>query len=258
MNDASALGTDKEPRRIAGMFDAIASRYDLLNHVLSAGLDLHWRRQAIRALELRGGETVLDLCTGTADLALAAAGSKPGPGRVIGLDFAGRMLALGLAKIARRGRSGVVHLAQADVMAIPVRPASIHAATVAFGIRNVESPDRVFAEVHRVLAPGGRFAMLEFGLPRSPVLRPLYLWYFRHVLPLVGRIVSGHQSAYTYLPASVSTFPEPGRITESLLAAGFDSVRADPLTLGVVYLYTGRKSETRRASADNRAVAARG
>ncbi len=247
MTDKPLSGKDKEPRQIAGMFDAIASRYDLLNHLLSAGLDLYWRRRAIAALRLRGGETIVDLCTGTADLALAAAGSNPAPARVVGLDFAARMLALGAAKIARRGGGRAVHLAQADVTALPVGSGTVDAATVAFGIRNVESPDRVFEEVWRVLTSGGRFAMLEFSLPRNPVIRPLYLWYFRHILPLVGRLVSGHHSAYTYLPASVSTFPEPERITASLRAAGFEEVRADPLTLGVVYLYIARKGDLPRA-----------
>ncbi len=239
--DANPLGQNKEPRRIAGMFDAIAARYDLLNHLLSAGLDIHWRRVAIRSLAFRGGETVLDLCTGTADVALAAASARPGAARVVGLDFAERMLRLGVRKIVRAGAGSVVHLAQADVTVIPVASASVDAATVAFGIRNVEEPERTYREVYRVLKGGGRFAILEFGLPRVPGVRGIYLWYFRHVLPLVGRLISGHGSAYTYLPASVTTFPEPDRVVAQLAAAGFEQARAVPLTFGVVYLYGARK-----------------
>jgi demethylmenaquinone methyltransferase/2-methoxy-6-polyprenyl-1,4-benzoquinol methylase len=250
VTDGAGFDQNKQPRRIAGMFDAIASRYDLLNHLLSAGLDIHWRNRAIASLGLRGGETVLDLCTGTADLALAAAGASPAPSRVVGLDFAGRMLARGAAKIARSRRGSAISLAQADVTAIPMRSGSVQATTVAFGIRNVEAPERAFGEVFRVLAPGGRFAMLEFGVPRVPVVRSLYLWYFRHALPLIGRLVSGHESAYAYLPASVSTFPEPDRVRLMLRAAGFDDVRAVPLTLGVVYLYVARKRDVRQPARD--------
>jgi demethylmenaquinone methyltransferase/2-methoxy-6-polyprenyl-1,4-benzoquinol methylase len=242
VTSGSELGQNKEPRRIAGMFDAIASRYDLLNHLLSAGLDIHWRTCAIRALGLRGGETVVDLCTGTADLALAAMNATPSPRRVIGFDFAGRMLALGAAKVERRGRAATVFLAQADVTEIPLHAASADAVTVAFGIRNVAAPDKTFAEVFRVLTGTGRFAMLEFGLPSTPFLRSVYLWYFRHILPRVGRLISGHDSAYTYLPASVSTFPDPAHVTSLLRAAGFAEVEAVPLTLGVVYLYIARKT----------------
>ncbi len=241
MSDLSPIGPDKDPGRIAGMFDAIASRYDLLNHLLSAGLDIHWRTRAVAALNLRGGETIIDLCTGTADLALAAADAHPAPARVVGLDFAGRMLSLAAGKIARRRREDVVGLARADVTKIPIRSEAIHAATVAFGIRNVSEPELAFAEVWRVLAPGGRFAMLEFGRPRVPVLRSLYFWYLRRVLPLIGRLVSGHDSAYAYLPASVASFAEPDRVKAQLRDAGFDRVDAVPLALGVVYLYTARK-----------------
>jgi demethylmenaquinone methyltransferase / 2-methoxy-6-polyprenyl-1,4-benzoquinol methylase len=239
--EPASLGLDKEPQRIAGMFDAIAARYDLLNHLLSGGLDVHWRRQAIRALALRGGETVIDLCTGTADVALTAVGARPGAARVLGLDFAGRMLALGARKVARAHAGGRVLLARADVTMIPAASGSADAATVAFGIRNVAEPGRAYREVHRALRAGGRFAILEFSLPRVPVLRGFYLWYFRHVLPRVGRLISGHDSAYTYLPASVGTFPEPAHVVSQLAEAGFEDVRAVPLTFGVVYLYSARK-----------------
>lgn len=241
MTDQRQLGQDKRPERIAGMFDAIAPRYDLLNRVLSAGLDVRWRTKAIRSLALRGGETLLDLCTGTADLAIAATGASPAAARVIGVDFSGEMLRRGAVKVAGRGLAPRLPLVQGDAMRIPLADASVDGAMVAFGIRNVQEPDVAFRDVLRVLRPGARFAILEFGLPRLPVVRPLYLFYFRHVLPRIGSLVSGHSSAYTYLPASVGTFPEPAILMSRLAACGFSDVRAVPLTFGVVYLYSAAK-----------------
>lgn len=238
-------GADKTPARIAGMFDAIAPRYDLLNRLLSAGFDVRWRNRAIRTLALTGRETVLDLCTGTGDVAIAAATAAPGARRVVGLDFARQMLRLGRTKLPARGLDGRVFLVQGDAMVLPVATASVDAATVAFGIRNVQRPSETFAEVCRVLRPGGRFAILEFGTPRLPVIKQAYLAYFKWVLPSIGRLVSGHASAYTYLPASVAAFPEPSKVAAALEAAGFTDVRADSLTLGVVYLYSARKPAAR-------------
>lgn len=231
---------DKRPTRVAGMFDAIAGRYDLLNHLLSAGLDRVWRRRAIRSLGLQGGEIVVDVCTGTADLAIAAASG--GAGRVVGVDFAGEMLRLGASKL-RRGSP--IALARGDATCLPVRAAAADAATVAFGIRNVERPERALAEMFRVLRPGGRLAILEFSIPGSPVVRAVYLPYFRHVLPRIGRLVSGHGSAYTYLPASVGAFIPPPEMTAALGRCGFEAVAATSLTLGVVTLYTARKPAAR-------------
>jgi demethylmenaquinone methyltransferase/2-methoxy-6-polyprenyl-1,4-benzoquinol methylase len=243
--DQGTLGRDKQPDRIAGMFDAIAPRYDLLNHLLSGGLDLRWRRRAVRSLALGGGERVLDLCTGTADLAIASATARPGAADVVGVDFAGEMLRFGQVKLAQRGLAGRIRLVQGDAIRIPLASASVDAATVAFGIRNVERPEAAFADVFRVLRPGGRFAILEFGVPRVPGVRQAYLAYFRHVLPRVGSLVSGHASAYTYLPASVGTFPEPAQVMASLAATGFSQVKADSLSLGIVYLYSALKPAQR-------------
>jgi demethylmenaquinone methyltransferase / 2-methoxy-6-polyprenyl-1,4-benzoquinol methylase len=244
-HERGTLGRDKQPQRIAGMFDAIAPRYDLLNHLLSGGLDLRWRARAVRALALRGGETVLDLCTGTADLAIAAATASPGAAEVVGVDFASQMLRLGHGKLAGRGLAGRIGLVQGDAMRIPLASASVDAATVAFGIRNVERPEEAFADVFRVLRPGGRFAILEFGVPRLPGVRQAYLAYFRHVLPRIGSLVSGHSSAYAYLPASVGSFPEPAQVMASLAATGFSHVKADSLSLGIVYLYSALKPDQR-------------
>jgi demethylmenaquinone methyltransferase/2-methoxy-6-polyprenyl-1,4-benzoquinol methylase len=222
------------------MFDAIAPRYDLLNRVLSAGIDQRWRARAIASLELTGTETVLDVCTGTADVALAAIAG--GAARVLGVDFAGAMLRLGLDKVMAAGRAGQIALVRGDAMHLPVADAVYDAATVAFGIRNVERHELACQEMARALRPGGRLAILEFGTPRIPGLRALYRWYFTQVLPRLGRLVSGHSAAYSYLPASVGAFPAPEIFTETLRRAGFRDVQAVPLTFGIVYLYIARRA----------------
>jgi len=231
----------KRPDRIAGMFDAIAPRYDLLNRVLSGGLDQRWRARAIAALRLRPTDLLLDVCTGTADVALAALASSTPPGRVIGVDFSREMLRLGLAKTRRGRRGSRLLLAQGDATALPLAAGSADAATVAFGIRNVQKPDVACRELARVLRPGGRLAVLEFGLPASLRFRALYLWYARHVLPVIGRAVSRHQSAYAYLPESVGQFPPPEEFGLLLQSSGFPHVEVVPLTLGVVYLYVAQR-----------------
>jgi demethylmenaquinone methyltransferase/2-methoxy-6-polyprenyl-1,4-benzoquinol methylase len=232
---------DKTPERISGMFDAIAPRYDLLNRLLSAGIDRRWRAAAIASLQLTGRETVVDVCTGTADVALEA--RRAGAARVIGVDFAGAMLALGLRKVRAAGESGRVALVRGDAMRLPVADRSAEAATIAFGIRNVQQPEVACAELARVLRPGGRIAILEFGVPRIPGVHALYLWYFTHVLPRIGRMISGHGGAYSYLPASVGTFPPPAAFVTLLQQAGFSDVRAVPLTVGIVYLYVGGRDQ---------------
>ena len=230
---------DKTPSRIAGMFDAIAPRYDLLNHVLSAGMDRRWRDRAIEALALPPGARVLDLCTGTADLAIAAT-HLVAPVSVVGVDFSGEMLKLALSKVRDRQLGGSIRLVRGDATRIPLADASCDAATIGFGIRNVAQPERALAELARVLRPGGRLAILEFGQPRIPGIRKLYSWYFRYLLPLVGRTVSKHRSAYSYLPASVGHFPPPAEFARSIAATGFSQVHPVPLTLGIVYLYVAQ------------------
>jgi demethylmenaquinone methyltransferase / 2-methoxy-6-polyprenyl-1,4-benzoquinol methylase len=243
-----ATPPDKSPDRIAGMFDAIAPRYDLLNHLLSAGIDRRWRAAAITSLNLTGRETLVDVCCGTADVALQARKARedqrrgpPAPAaRVVGIDFSSAMLALGRQKVSAAGEAHRIALIRGDAMRLPIASRSADAVTMAFGIRNVQRADVACAELVRVLRPGGRVAILEFGVPRVPGIKPLYLWYFTHVLPRVGRAISGHGAAYSYLPASVGTFAPPAEFVGTLRAAGFSDVRADPLTFGIVYLYTGR------------------
>ena len=223
------------------MFDAIAERYDFLNHFLSAGLDRRWRTRAIAELHLAPNARVLDLCTGTGDLAIEAVTAAQGV-NVVGLDFAGVMLRHARDKLRARRLEPLVSLVRADATRIPVRDQWADAATIGFGIRNVMRPEAALGELARVLKPGGRLAILEFGEPRIPGIRAMYNLYFRAVLPKLGRLVSRHQSAYSYLPASVGTFPPPQDFAATISSHGFSDVKAVPLTFGIVYLYTAKRS----------------
>jgi len=224
------------------MFDAIAAHYDLLNHLLSAGIDKRWRRLAIRSLRLTGRERVLDLCTGTADLAIAARMATPRAARVIGIDFAGAMLQVGREKLRRAEMDEAVALVRGDASRIPLVDRSVDAVTIGFGIRNVENTAAACREMARVLKPGGTIAILEFAIPRMPIVRAAYLAYFNHVLPRIGRIVSRHNAAYGYLPASVGAFASPDEFVTILRNAGFTSISASPLTFGIVFLYTASRA----------------
>ena len=231
---------DKTPAKIAGMFDAIAGWYDLLNMILSGGLDRYWRRCAIASLQLTGRERLLDVCTGTADVAIGA--GRTGAARVVGVDFSGAMLTHGLEKIRRATLGARVNLVRGDAMSLPVASGSVDAATIAFGIRNVQQPDVACRELQRVLRSGGRLAILEFGTPSSRLFGPIYHWYSRHILPRIGRAVSRHDAAYSYLPESIGAFPYGGEFARILTVAGFSDVEARPFMFGAVYLYTGQKT----------------
>jgi len=236
-----ATDVSKTPARIAGMFDAIAGRYDFLNHFLSAGIDRRWRTRAIQSLHLTGRERVLDLCTGTADLAIEAMDARPPASRVVGVDFAGAMLAIGRDKVAARGLRPAIALVRGDAMSIPIAQESVDAVTIAFGIRNVDDVPMSIREMYRVLKPGGRLAILEFAVPTLPGFKQLYMWYVRHVLPRVGRAVSRHEGAYKYLQASIEAFATPGEFVTILRQSGFVEIRPVQLMLGSVFLYEARR-----------------
>ena len=231
---------DKAPAKIAGMFDDIADRYDLLNTVLSGGLDRYWRRLAIASLKLTGRERLLDVCAGTADLAIR--GARHGAARVVGVDFSGSMLVHGLEKVRHGGLEGRVQLVRGDATALPAAAGSVDAVTIAFGIRNVQAPQAACDELFRVLRSGGRLAILEFGVPHSRPFRLIYHWYFHNVVPRIGRAVSRHGDAYTYLPESVEAFKFGGEFAKLLNVSGFSQVEARPLMFGAVYLYTAVRS----------------
>lgn len=234
-----ASPTPGAPERdaVRSMFDRIAPRYDLLNHLLSAGIDRRWRRACVDFLELAGPSRLLDLCTGTADLLIEALGRDAGH-RGIGLDLSGEMLRRAAAKLGRRGLLRRAALAGADAQDLPLRSGRFDAALVAFGIRNVGDPERALMELRRVLRPGGRLVVLEFGNPRGAV-GAVYRLYFHRILPRVGRLVSGDRGAYGYLPQSVARFPGPEGFVAVLESAGFRAVAVRRLSLGIAWLYRG-------------------
>jgi demethylmenaquinone methyltransferase/2-methoxy-6-polyprenyl-1,4-benzoquinol methylase len=219
------------------MFDAIAPTYDRLNHVLSLGLDVLWRRSAVKALAPVPGGKYLDLCTGSGDLAFQIL-TRPGA-RVFGVDFSAAMIDLAREKARRRGaRLGLV---RADALALPVPERSLDGITVAFGVRNFQDLDRGLREMARVLKPGGRAVVLEFSEPRKGPFGFLYRSYFKHALPRLGRLVSGDPGAYSYLPATVALFPGPAELAKRLKSAGMDSVKFRLLSGGAVALYTAER-----------------
>lgn len=228
---------DKRGEAIRGMFAGVARRYDLLNHLLSASLDRVWRRRAAAALDLPAGSRVLDLCAGTGDQAIAL---RRRGAVVVAADFCLPMLAEGQPKLRREAPPRPAPIC-ADALAIPCRDGAFDAATVAFGLRNVADLDAALGELHRVLSPGGKLAVLEFALPRLRPLRALYLFYFTRLLPALGRLVSRHGFAYRYLPESVVAFPQRQGFVDRLRAAGFAEASATDLTAGVLCLYLARK-----------------
>jgi demethylmenaquinone methyltransferase/2-methoxy-6-polyprenyl-1,4-benzoquinol methylase len=237
-----ATPTPGAPEKLAvrSMFDRIAPRYDLLNRLLSAGTDVRWRRRAVDALGLTGPGRVLDLCTGTADLLIEWAQRGPGNGGA-GLDLSSRMLGLGLSKLRERHLSSRAFLLSGDAERLPFRDQSFDGAMVAFGIRNVGDVDASLREVVRVVRPGGRFVILEFGMPGG-LLGALYRFYFGRLLPLVGRFVSGDGGAYAYLPASVQRFDSPAALAERMRRVGLRDLARNPLSLGIAWLHSGTRA----------------
>lgn len=225
---------------VRSLFNAIAYRYDLLNHLLSGGIDLYWRRKAVERLRPHAPRTILDVATGTGDFALAALRLEPE--RVVGVDIAEKMLAIGREKLRRRGVQDRVTFELGDAEGLAFGDGSFDAAIVAFGVRNFEHLDQGLREMRRVLHPGGRVVILEFSRPQTAPFRQLYLAYFRTILPLIGRLVSGHTAAYTYLPDTVMRFPEGRAFLEKLHASGFEDLREERLTFGIATLYSGRRS----------------
>ncbi len=234
--------SEREAKRdfVRRMFDGIAGTYDVLNHVLSAGVDIVWRRWTIDALAPASDWRVLDLATGTGDLGFEAAGRDDGV-RVVGVDLSVPMLRRGYQKAGTRPGHTVFLCGDAEYLPFP--EATFNGVTIGFGIRNVADLDAGLREMYRVLCPGGRLAVLEFSRPRAFLLRGLYLFYFRNILPLVGKIVSRDPQAYHYLYESVMRFPEGEAFCGHLREAGFEGVVERRLTFGIATLYLAEKKE---------------
>jgi len=241
------LATDKELPIDGGaekrayvqkMFAAIAPRYDFLNHVLSLNLDRRWRRSAVAELQwqVRPDGLFLDLCSGTLDLAAALGNDPAFRGRVIGADFVKRMLQLG------RGKSAAVVPVTADALELPFPDAAFAGATVGFGVRNLMDLDGGLREAARVLEKGARLVILECSTPSWQPLRASYFFYFRRLLPLIGRLVSKHRNAYTWLPESVLAFPGPDELAAKMEAAGFEAVRYRRILGGIVAIHVGTRA----------------
>lgn len=235
---------DKSNDRVQRMFGEIAPRYDFLNHLLSLNIDRYWRWRTTRIVKPEGDRPILDLCTGTGDLALAfdrAAGQMV---KITGSDFCPEMLDLARVKGAKLGVNDHIEWIEADAQALPFPSDNYQIVSVAFGLRNVADTDQGLREMVRVCAPGGRVAVLEFTTPRWQPLRGLYGWYFRNVLPKIGQtLMRNNSAAYEYLPQSVGQFYEYEELTQRMEAAGLSDVKFYPFTFGVATLYVGRKLE---------------
>jgi len=240
-------GVPKGPSRTEAhfMFDRISRRYDLLNRILSFGLDIYWRRRLIGKLESldESGKTlrVLDLATGTGDVALAISRRFTGSA-ILGIDKSEQMLKLALQKRRSGSRTGSVSLARGDGLAIPVQDSSFDAVTIAFGIRNMPDTLACLSEMRRLLAADGKALILEFSFPRNVLLRPLHRIYLRYLVPLIGRIVSGDAVAYRYLDQTIETYTQGDEFCTLMKDAGFTDVSASRLNGGIVTIYEGKKS----------------
>ena len=235
--DAGSNLNKKE--QVADMFDSIAGKYDFLNHFLSMGIDKGWRRKAIKEIAAVKPQTILDIATGTGDLAIAA--SKINPQKIVGIDISEGMLEVGKKKIKSLNLDNIITLQKDDSESLTFEDNSFDAITCAYGVRNFENLVAGLKEMNRVMKPGGKLAILEFSHPKQFPVKQLYQFYFKYILPTLGKMVSKHKSAYTYLPESVMAFPEGKRFCEILTDCGFKNAKARPLTLGITTLYTASK-----------------
>jgi len=233
--------SDTKKEQVARMFDGISGRYDLLNRLLSLGIDVYWRRVALRMLRDQGlPGRVLDVATGTADLALALAHELP-HAEVVGVDLSEGMLGVGRQKVTKSGLNGRVRLEQADAEHLPFADHSFDAVTVAFGVRNFEQLDQGLKELCRVLRPGGHLMVLEFSRPRSPLVKGLMNLYSRSLMPTLGGWLSKDRAAYAYLPASVQVFPEGADFEARLAGAGLQPLQQRRLSMGISSVYIARR-----------------
>lgn len=226
-------------KQVQKMFNSIAERYDLLNHLLSMGVDRGWRKRLVKLMSEDNPKNILDLATGTADLSIAAI--KINPDKITGTDIAEEMLAIGQQKINKLGLSDKIILLVADSENLPFKDAEFDAAMVAFGVRNYENLHQGLSEMCRVLKPGAKAFILEFSKPQKFPVKQLFQFYSRFVLPIIGKLVSKHSSAYTYLPESIAAFPRDDQFIKIMLSAGFSHAEYEILSFGITNLYIGKK-----------------
>ncbi|MFN8353067.1 MAG: bifunctional demethylmenaquinone methyltransferase/2-methoxy-6-polyprenyl-1,4-benzoquinol methylase UbiE [Spirosomataceae bacterium] len=225
--------------QVAEMFDNISPKYDLLNHLLSAGIDILWRKKAIGLLKEARPQTILDIATGTGDFAIEAMSLKPK--KIVGVDISEGMLAFGREKIKKLGMDSVIELRSGDSENLPFENNTFDAVIVSFGVRNFEHLEKGLTDMCRVMQPGGTCVVLEFSKPRRFPMKQLYNFYFNYILPSIGKLISKDASAYTYLPESVEAFPDGDDFLKIFSKAGFTNTRCIPLTFGISSIYIGKK-----------------
>lgn len=233
--DSNSDKSKKE--QVGAMFDSIAPRYDFLNHFLSLGIDRGWRRKTINKLRPLSPKIILDVATGTGDLAIAAL--KLDPEEIVGIDISQKMLEEGQIKIQKKGRENIIKLLRGDSENIPFSNEKFDGITCAFGVRNFENLSLGLSEMYRVLKPGGAVAILEFSRPVSFPFKQIYSFYFYKILPLIGRIISKDSAAYTYLPDSVEVFPDGEQFLSLLEVIGFSCLSLKRLSFGIATIYSG-------------------
>ena len=236
--DASSKLSKKE--QVAEMFNNIAGKYDFLNHLLSMGIDKGWRKKAIKSISIIAPKKILDVATGTGDLAIAAAKKIP-ESKIVGVDIAAQMLAVGEEKINEKKLGERIVMRLGDSEQLPFEDAAFDAVLCAFGVRNFQNLENGLRDMCRVTRAGGRIAILEFSKPKTFPVKQLFTFYFRYVMPMLGKLVSKHQTAYTYLPDSVNAFPEGADFCAIMERSGFQNVTAEPLSFSIYSLYIAEK-----------------
>lgn len=231
---------DSKKEQVRDMFDNIAPTYDRLNHILSINIDRLWRRRVVRIVRRLHPGHILDVATGTGDLAIAMA-RKITDCKIHGVDLSEQMLAIAREKVAARGMSERISLSVGDAEHLDVADGSVDVATVAFGVRNFENLEQGLREMHRTIKEGGTIVILEFSTPRSRIFGAIYRWYSHKVLPFIGRLISRDGAAYDYLPSSVDEFPSPERFMEMLREVGFKSCKARSQSFGIAQIYTAER-----------------
>ncbi|MEQ6167469.1 bifunctional demethylmenaquinone methyltransferase/2-methoxy-6-polyprenyl-1,4-benzoquinol methylase UbiE [Ekhidna sp. MALMAid0563] len=231
--------SDAKKKQVAEMFDSISGKYDFLNHFLSLGIDFRWRKKAIKMLRDLQPKKILDIATGTGDFAIESL--KLNPEKVVGVDISEGMLNVGRQKMEKKGYSDIIDMQSGDSENLHFEDNSFDAVIVAFGVRNFENLEKGLSEMNRVLRPGGRAVILEFSKPTAFPFKQLYNFYFRWILPKIGKVVSKDNAAYTYLPESVNEFPFGDDFLKILEKTGYKNTKCKPLTLGISSIYVGEK-----------------